>query len=75
MSQTNPSFADTRVRIVETDNFAGDYPNESFLNAHVGNKASAQKIADALNEAQGPMGPRFFKVVVGPCELQGGFEP
>lgn len=63
------------VRIVETDNFAGDYPDETFLNARVGNEKSAQKIADALNEAQGEMGPRYYKVVVGPYTLQGGFGP
>lgn len=63
------------VQIVETDNFGGDYPNEKFLNAHVGNKQQAQKIADALNEAQGEMAHRYFKVVVGDYKLQPGFEP
>jgi hypothetical protein len=75
MSQDSQSYAMQRVRIVEPDNFASAYPNESFLNAHVGTQASAEKIANALNEAQGPMGPRFFRVVVGPYELVGGFEP
>jgi hypothetical protein len=62
-----------RWRIVATDNFDGDYPNESFhgplLSEH-----HAKTIADLFNgRAVNP--PRYFKVVEMPYELARGFEP
>lgn len=61
-------------RIVDTDNFGGDYPDEKFvlweMPEHV-----AQKIADALNENEGPNARRFYKVVGSDYKLQPGFEP
>ena len=66
-------------RIVETDNFGGDYPHESFL-LYPMKKKDAQRIADAINEAMGgdDMGtahPRFWKVEPSHYILGKGFEP
>lgn len=62
------------VRIVETDNYNGDYPNEKFLLFPMP-KEAAQKIADAINEAVGPDHHRFWKVVDNDYVLQPSFEP
>ena len=62
-------------RIVETDNYGGDYPDESFLNLWVMPREHAEKIADAINEAAGPSAPRYWKVVENDYILQPGFEP
>ncbi len=64
------------MRIVETDNYGGDYPDEKFLNiARVWDRDKAQAIADAINEAHRPNSSRFWKVVPDDYELQPGFEP
>lgn len=62
-------------RIVNTDNFGGDYPDESFTDdGSFETKEAAQERADALNV--GPdWAPRYFKVVEMPYKLQPGFEP
>ena len=66
--------------IVETDNFGGDYPNESFLIRHI-KKETAEVIADLINKEKNSLGdyPRFWKVVkdtyTEPYKLQPGFEP
>lgn len=65
----------SRIAIVNTDNYGGDYPNESFVNVYVGTKETAQIIADALNRAAGPDSPRYFKVVEPGYKLAPGFEP
>lgn len=62
------------ARIVDTDNFDGDYPDEKFLLFPMPEKA-AQKIVDAINEAAGPNSPRYWKVVENDYTLQPGFEP
>ena len=63
-------------RVVETDNFGGDYPDESFSSPSLRRKDSAEKIAAVLNEEWGgPDAPRFYKVVEMPYNLQPGFEP
>jgi hypothetical protein len=62
------------MRIVNTDNFGGDYPNESFILWPM-RKDCAEKIADALNENAGPHASRFYKVVENDYVLQPGFEP
>ena len=61
-------------RIVNTDNFGGDYPNESFTNdGPFETKELAQARADELNDHD--YNPRYFKVVEMPYELAPGFEP
>jgi hypothetical protein len=61
-------------RIVNTDNFGGDYPNESFVDEAFETKEAAQMRADELNVG-GDHAPRYFKVVEMPYELRPGFEP
>jgi len=61
-------------RIVNTDNFGGDYPNESFVGDDYETKQAAQERADELNIG-GDYAPRYYKVVEMPYELQPGFEP
>lgn len=62
--------------IVDTDNFGGDYPNESFVARDIPHKEMAMKMANALN---GPddnsWRPRYFMVVEDGYVLAPGFEP
>ena len=65
-----------RYRIVNTDNFGRDYPNESFTeDGPFSTQAAAQAQADMLNGNDGDWAPRYFIVVALPYELQPGFEP
>lgn len=65
------------MRIIETDNFGGDYPNESFLNLAFGTAEEMQRIADAVNAVfcRFEDSPRFWRVVENDYKLQPGFEP
>jgi hypothetical protein len=62
------------ARIVNTDNFCGDYPNEKFI-LWLMKRETAQRIADALNDEMGPNAARFYKVVENVYVLEPGFEP
>lgn len=62
------------MRIVNTDDFDGDYPDESFLLWPM-TKADAQLIADAINRVAGMDNRRYWKVVEDDYVLQPGFEP
>jgi hypothetical protein len=63
-------------RIVETDNFGGDYPDEKFVNLPVTTEAKAQVVAKAINSIfGGDDAPRYWKVVPTDYKLQPGFEP
>ena len=64
-------------RIVETDNFGRDYPDEKFLNiSPIAHKEYAKQICDAINRAcSGQSAPRYWKVVPVDYKLQPGFEP
>jgi len=62
-------------RIVNTDNFGGDYPNESFVEGYYETEAAAQAQADWMNKQVGEHSARYFKVVKLPYELAPGFEP
>lgn len=62
------------MRIVDTDNFGGDYPDERFLLWPMSEK-SANKIANVLNKDAGPHARRYYKVVPNDYVLQPGFEP
>ncbi len=66
-----------RWKVVETDNFGGDYPNEKWATPYSFTYAfQAQNVADALNTAlSGEGASRFWKVVPSDYELQPGFEP
>lgn len=61
-------------RIVNTDNFNGDYPNEQFVLWPMRDE-SAEAIAEILNRDEGKHAQRFYKVVRNDYELVPGFEP
>jgi hypothetical protein len=63
------------MRIIETDNFGGDYPDEKFLNLPVLPAAHCTRIAAAINEALGKTASRYYRVVDDDYVLQPGFEP
>lgn len=64
------------AKIVNTDNFGEDYPNEKFVeNLPVLSAGQATLICDAINRTQPDNAPRFFKVVADDYQLQPGFEP
>ena len=65
-------------RLVETDNYGGDYPNEQWACPYeFTSHKSASKIADAMNEWLCPSHnePRYIIVVTLPYTLQPGFKP
>lgn len=63
-------------RVVETDNFGGDYPNEKFVeNLPSMNEKQAEMLAYLINTFTRETTDRFWKVVPGNYELQTGFEP
>lgn len=66
-----------QFKIVETDNYGGDYPDEKFVEnlPYFNNKESAQKIANAINDSVPETHERYWKVVEMPYQLQPGFEP
>lgn len=61
-------------RVVETDNFGGDYPDESFAGPPLA-EDEARLVADAFNRASGPDARRFWKVEREGYKLLPGFEP
>ena len=62
-------------RIVQTDNFAGDYPNESFELYPI-HPLAAKEIAAVYNKYYGgPNASRYWKVVDNDYELAPAFEP
>lgn len=63
------------MRIVETDNFGGDYPDERFVNLPYLTEEAAQRIADAINAAFPVNSSRWWKVVPNNYQLLPGFEP
>ena len=62
------------MRIVETDNYGRDYPDERFLNLPPLPIEAANMIADTINRAF-PLGDRWWKVVADDYTLLPGFEP
>ena len=63
------------MKIVETDNFDGDYPDEKFLNLPLLTEYAAKCIAKEINSHFQNAYPRFWKVVNDNYKLVGGFEP
>ena len=63
------------MRIVETDNFGRDYPDESFVNLHNMTKEHAERVVDAINKGFPENYFRYWKVVENDYKLQPGFEP
>lgn len=67
----------TTFVIVETDNFGGDYPNESIVNIpRFRSREAAQELADLINKNFSSCADRrFWKVVEHGYILRPGFEP
>ena len=65
------------MKIIHTDNFGGDYPNEEFVTGlpYFSQKEKLQKIADAINGELGEYAHRFYRVVEDDYKLSPGFEP
>jgi hypothetical protein len=60
------------ARIVETDNFGGDYPDEKWVLFPM-REDLAKEITKLINKAAGTESRRFWKVVDSKYELQVGF--
>ena len=67
----------TFFKIVNTDNFGSDYPDEKFLDLTFWTRDSALRVANAINAelCNDDHASRFWKVVDSDYKLQPGFEP
>jgi len=61
------------MRVVETDNFGGDYPDERFVTESLPLE-ECKKIAGEYNNRD-DFPSRYYKVVGDDYTLQPGFEP
>lgn len=64
-----------RYRVVETDNYASDYPDEKFVGPALRMKGAAEAVAAYFNTDVTDDSSRYYKVVELPYVLQPGFEP
>lgn len=64
----------TMFRVVETDNFASDHPNESFTGPCL-SREDADRVAAIFNAAAYIYHPRYWKVELRTYKLKHGFEP
>src|ERR1700754_4949375 len=56
--------SDMRYKIVETDNFGGDYPDEKFVNVPPTSQQRAERLCVEINATfSGRTAPRYWKVV------------
>lgn len=67
----------TEFRIIHTDNFGRDYPDEKFVEGlpFFYDQASAGCVCEAINKVTPENHDRYYRVVEMPYTLQGGFEP
>lgn len=63
------------MKIVETDNFGRDYPNEKFVDLPVMQEEALNQICKIINDDGGSNSPRYYKVVENDYKLVLGFEP
>lgn len=65
-----------RFRVIETDNFGGDYPDESWQSPELTEQA-ANEVAALYNRERcaHASAPRFYRVVPSDYKLQPGFQP
>ena len=65
------------MKIVQTDNFGGDYPDEEFVTGlpYLRTKEQAEIIANAINSTVPGNYGRYWRVVEDDYKLQPGFEP
>jgi hypothetical protein len=62
------------MRVVDTDNFGRDYPNEKFVSG-VLSEVEANRMADEHNHKMHPSDDRYWIVVPDDYTLVPGFEP
>ncbi len=64
------------MKLMHTDNFGGDYPDEKFVKELPRlREESLKQIAKIINDDIGPLADRHYKVVADDYVLQPGFEP
>ena len=63
------------MKIIETDNFDGDYPDEQFVNLPSMKEAHAEAVARTINDGFPTSHPRYWRVVADDYKLRPGFEP
>lgn len=64
------------MKIVDTDNYGGDYPNEQVIADNITNERFGRVMVEALNERfSGENANRYYKLVPDDYQLQPGFEP
>ncbi len=63
------------MKIVDTDNYDGDYPNEKVIASGITNKDLGEVMVDALNAVGGVRSARYYKLVEDDYVLQPGFQP
>jgi hypothetical protein len=66
------------MRIIETDNFGSDYPNEKFVNLPFMSEEACKAVCKIVNNFCSPPGhdsDRYWKVVPNDYVLKPGFEP
>lgn len=63
------------MKIIDTDNFGGDTPNEKVIAEGIKNTQHATVMCKALNDEAGKYSRRFYKVVEDDYVLRPGFEP
>ena len=68
------------MKIIETDNYDGDYPDEKFVNLPTMTEEHATKVADAINDGFNDSkrdieSSRYWRVVKNDYKLRPGFTP
>jgi len=63
------------MKIVETDNYGRDYPNEKFVNLPSMDNETTNKIATLVNDYTGEHSSRYWKVVENDYTLAPIFKP
>lgn len=64
-----------RYAVIESDNYDGDFPGETFAGPLWIEKDKAEAIAKACNDAVHERHDRYWRVVELPYKLREGFEP
>lgn len=63
-------------RIIHTDNFGGDYPDEKFVDQLPPmTQEHAERVCAAINAGMPESASRYYKVVTNDYVLLPGFEP
>jgi hypothetical protein len=63
------------MKIIDTDNFGGDYPDEKVIADNITNKTFGEVMVKALNDYVGEESSRYYQLKEDDYVLQPGFEP